>query len=87
MLPAYRKLAESMSGDLEKAIPIYVGKAVPPGSRKGAMGLVPLPAMSYISDCASMPILYRPLTISILPTFAAATCLWMIFGFHLGNRY
>jgi hypothetical protein len=36
--PAYRKIAESIS-DEEKAIPIYVGKAVPKGSRKGGYGL------------------------------------------------
>jgi len=35
--PAYRKIAESISG--EKPIPIYVGKAVPAGSRKGGYGL------------------------------------------------
>ncbi|GAG28958.1 unnamed protein product, partial [marine sediment metagenome] len=36
--PAYRRLAKSALSD-ERAIPIYVGKAVPPGSRKGGYGL------------------------------------------------
>ena len=36
--PAYRRIAKTVSSD-EKAIPIYVGKAVPPGSRKGGYGL------------------------------------------------
>jgi hypothetical protein len=36
--PAYQKIARTVSGE-EKAIPIYVGKAVPAGSRKGGYGL------------------------------------------------
>lgn len=36
--PAYRKIAKTAPSN-EKAIPIYVGKAVPPGSRKGGYGL------------------------------------------------
>jgi hypothetical protein len=36
--PAYRKIAKTAPSD-EKAIPIYVGKAVPAGSRKGGYGL------------------------------------------------
>lgn len=36
--PAYQKLAKTAPSN-EKAIPIYVGKAVPPGSRKGGYGL------------------------------------------------
>jgi hypothetical protein len=36
--PAYRKLA-NLDPSVERAIPIYVGKAVPPGSRKGGYGL------------------------------------------------
>jgi hypothetical protein len=36
--PAYRPIAKSLSRD-ERAIPIYVGKAVPAGSRKGGYGL------------------------------------------------
>ena len=35
----YRKIAQSASGGGEDAIPIYVGKAVPAGSRKGGYGL------------------------------------------------
>jgi hypothetical protein len=35
--PPYRKIAETVSG--ENPIPIYVGKAVPAGSRKGGYGL------------------------------------------------
>jgi hypothetical protein len=36
--PAYRRIARVAPSD-EKAIPIYVGKAVPSGSRKGGYGL------------------------------------------------
>ena len=36
--PAYRKIAKTPPSN-DKAIPIYVGKAVPPGSRKGGYGL------------------------------------------------
>ncbi len=39
----YRKIAKTAPSD-EKAIPIYVGKAVPPGSRKGGYGLGADPA-------------------------------------------
>ncbi|MGB8657133.1 MAG: Eco29kI family restriction endonuclease [Candidatus Zixiibacteriota bacterium] len=41
--PAYRKIASAAASD-EKAIPIYVGKAVPAGSRKGGYGLGADPA-------------------------------------------
>jgi len=41
--PAYRKIARTAPSD-EKAIPIYVGKAVPAGSRKGGYGLGADPA-------------------------------------------
>ncbi len=41
--PAYRKIAKTAPSD-EKAIPIYVGKAVPAGSRKGGYGLGADPA-------------------------------------------
>ena len=41
--PAYRKIASAAQTD-EKAIPIYVGKAVPPGSRKDGYGLGADPA-------------------------------------------
>jgi hypothetical protein len=41
--PAYRKIAKTAPSN-EKAIPIYVGKAVPPGSRKGGYGLGADPA-------------------------------------------
>ena len=40
---AYRKIAKVAPSD-EKAIPIYVGKAVPAGSRKGGYGLGADPA-------------------------------------------
>jgi hypothetical protein len=40
---AYRKIARTAPRD-EKAIPIYVGKAVPAGSRKGGFGLDADPA-------------------------------------------
>ena len=36
--PAYQRIARTAPSD-EKAIPIYVGKAVPSGSRKGGYGL------------------------------------------------
>lgn len=36
--PAYKKIAKHSPSD-EKAIPIYVGKAVPAGSRKGGYSL------------------------------------------------
>jgi hypothetical protein len=36
--PAYHKITESALGE-GKAIPIYVGKAVPAGARKGGYGL------------------------------------------------
>jgi len=36
--PAYRAIAKTTQSD-ERAIPIYVGKAVPSGSRKGGYGL------------------------------------------------
>lgn len=36
--PAYRMLVMTASSE-EQAVPIYVGKAVPPGSRKGGYGL------------------------------------------------
>ncbi|MFZ0886822.1 MAG: Eco29kI family restriction endonuclease [Candidatus Binataceae bacterium] len=36
--PAYQQIAKTVSRE-EKAIPIYVGKAVPAGSRKGGYGL------------------------------------------------
>lgn len=36
--PAYRKIAETVTDD-KRAIPIYVGKAVPAGSRKGGYEL------------------------------------------------
>ncbi len=36
--PAYRKVAERNAND-QWAAPIYVGKAVPPGARKGGFGL------------------------------------------------
>jgi len=36
--PTYRSIAMTDTSD-EEAIPIYVGKAVPPGSRKGGYGL------------------------------------------------
>jgi len=35
--PAYRKIAERNASD-QWAAPIYVGKAVPPGARKGGFG-------------------------------------------------
>ena len=41
--PAYRKIAMTAQSN-EKAIPIYVGKAVPAGSRKGGYGLGADPA-------------------------------------------
>ena len=41
--PAYRKIART-GPSAEKAIPIYVGKAVPAGSRKGGYGLGADPA-------------------------------------------
>jgi hypothetical protein len=41
--PAYRKIAKPARSDA-KAIPIYVGKAVPAGSRKGGYGLGADPA-------------------------------------------
>lgn len=36
--PAYQKIVQTVSSDA-KAVPIYVGKAVPAGSRKGGYGL------------------------------------------------
>jgi hypothetical protein len=36
--PAYKRIAEKNSSD-QWAAPIYVGKAVPPGARKGGYGL------------------------------------------------
>ncbi len=36
--PAYQKIARSVQNE-DKAIPIYVGKAVPPGARKGGYDL------------------------------------------------
>lgn len=37
--PLYKSLALSITSSGEKAIPLYVGKAIPPGSRKGALRL------------------------------------------------
>lgn len=37
-IPAYQRISRIDPSD-EKAMPIYVGKAVPPGSRKGGYGL------------------------------------------------
>lgn len=51
---AYRKIARVAPSD-EKAIPIYVGKAVPAGSRKGGYGLAPTQRTFYIGDCWNTP--------------------------------
>jgi hypothetical protein len=49
--PAYQRISKSAQSD-EIAIPIYVGKAVPPGSRKGGYGL----------DADPRDVLYRRLS-------------------------
>jgi hypothetical protein len=38
-----------------KEIPIYVGKAVPPGARKGNFGLTSDPGLALYKRCKSMP--------------------------------
>ncbi|MGE0128494.1 MAG: Eco29kI family restriction endonuclease [Blastocatellales bacterium] len=43
--PAYRKIAERNSNE-QWAMPIYVGKAVPPGARKGGYGLGEAPGQA-----------------------------------------
>lgn len=76
--PAYEVLAE-VNRNNQFACPIYVGKAVPDGARKGGQGD---PEPLFTSGSMTMQNLWTPPRTFALKTSIASSCPSMIFGFR-----
>ena len=66
-------------------LPIYVGKAVPQGARKGKSCRTPRAPRPFSAGSKSMPNRFKQQPRSTSRTFLAVTWLWMKFGFRWAN--
>ena len=84
--PAYRKMAEQNGNDAW-TLPIYVGKAIPVGARRGGYGLSDLLAKYSIDDSANTPPRSNIPSTFYSVASDAAISLWTTSGFHLPSHY
>ncbi|MBL0382473.1 MAG: Eco29kI family restriction endonuclease [Desulfofustis sp. PB-SRB1] len=76
----------SLTNALVNEIPIYVGKAVPPGARKGNFGLNIDPGLALYRRLKEHTESINRLQIWISEVFNVAILSWMTYGYHLAKR-